>query len=580
MDFERSPTYTALPDHAKPAWLRAVGALPPAWLIAPATGEVFEGKDNCYQRLQAWALLQGFAVVQGRVWKDGTPRWQFICKAHGTKTENKRNLESRKRKDEEGKVVSDRQRDTMIKAKKDCEFEYLLSHKPVSRGSKDKEYIGTLKCLNHTHPLHLNPFSFKVHEKSTVEYQALVAQARKYRIGKRSYAESQELLEQELLGMTISQKTYYNLLRKKPGDSSDPGTIDGLLAVLNEASFTFRCRTKDEMEGDRVIKRKLIQIVFFHKEAIRFGQRFIAGKVLVVDGTCNTNKLRMPLLIGVGITNSNKTFPLAYSYCPGETAESYDFFFEILGEEVFFDDILDPAVVMGDQAAGLIKAVDVLDSIPNGVLQFCNWHAVEAMRAKFNKAGYTTEDIDGYTEGQAPDEVEIPGLTDLSWAYIKSDTLEELDTNRAALVAALRPKEKGYIIDTWFPKEKRVIFCYTKLLNNLGCVATQRSESYHPSIKKVTNGQLSLEDAVAAISNKTLAIYKQLSMDEDRALIDADLALDTSAFKYLINAVSIIAIRLIETEWITLHELTQAVTEISYHLWSGDHTRTFYTPHR
>jgi hypothetical protein len=41
-------------------------------------------------------------------------------------------------------------------------------------------------------------------------------------------------------------------------------------------------------------------------------------------------------------------------------------------------------------------------------------------------------------------------------------------------------------------------------------------------------------------------------MDEDRVLIDADLTLDTSAFKYLINAVSIIAIRLIKIEWITL----------------------------
>jgi hypothetical protein len=129
------------------------------------------------------------------------------------------------------------------------------------KGNKDKEYIGTLKCLDHTHPLHLNPFSFRVHEKSTVEYQALVAQARKYRIGKRSYVESQGLLEQELLGMTISRKTYYNLLRKKPGDFSNPGTIDGLLAVLNEAFFTFRCRTKDEIEGDHIIKRKLIQML-------------------------------------------------------------------------------------------------------------------------------------------------------------------------------------------------------------------------------------------------------------------------------------------------------------------------------
>ena len=46
-------------------------------------------------------------------------------------------------------------------------------------------------------------------------------------------------------------------------------------------------------------------------------------------------------------------------------------------------------------------------------------------------------------------------------------------------------------------------------------------------------------------------------MDEDRALIDADLALDMQAFKFLINAVSIKAIRLIEEEWIALHELVQ-----------------------
>jgi hypothetical protein len=46
------PTYIALPEHAKPAWLRAIRALPPVWLIAPATGEVFEGKEDCHQRLQ------------------------------------------------------------------------------------------------------------------------------------------------------------------------------------------------------------------------------------------------------------------------------------------------------------------------------------------------------------------------------------------------------------------------------------------------------------------------------------------------------------------------------------------------
>ena len=94
--------------------------------------------------------------------------------------------------------------------------------------------------------------------------------------------------------------------------------------------------------------------------------------MLIINNTYNTNKLRIPLLIGVRITNSNKTFPLAYSYYPGETAESYDFFFEILGKEVFFNDILNPTIVIRNQAAGLIKVINILDSIPNGVLQFYN----------------------------------------------------------------------------------------------------------------------------------------------------------------------------------------------------------------
>jgi hypothetical protein len=109
--------------------------------------------------------------------------------------------------------------------------------------------------------------------------------------------------------MTISQKTFYNLLRRQPGDSNNPSTINGLLAALDESEFVYRTRIKDELKEDRMVSRQLVQIVFFIKDVIRFGQRFIAGKVLIVDGTFNTNKLRMPLLVGVGVINFGKTFP-------------------------------------------------------------------------------------------------------------------------------------------------------------------------------------------------------------------------------------------------------------------------------
>jgi len=68
----------------------------------------------------------------------------------------------------------------------------------------------------------------------------------------------------------------------------------------------------------------------------------------------------------------------------------------------------------------LVKAVDDLEAVPNSVLQFCNWHAVEAMRTQVQQS---------WVGG----EVEVPGLADLSWAYIKSHTMELLEMNRAKL---------------------------------------------------------------------------------------------------------------------------------------------------
>jgi hypothetical protein len=102
MDIEASPTYHALPEHAKSAWLKVVRAPPPAWLLPPATDERFEGRDHCLKRLNGYRLYEGFVVVSGRVWKEITLRWQFLCKMYGRATANKRGLEARKAKDKEG----------------------------------------------------------------------------------------------------------------------------------------------------------------------------------------------------------------------------------------------------------------------------------------------------------------------------------------------------------------------------------------------------------------------------------------------------------------------------------------------
>ena len=149
----------------------------------------------------------------------------------------------------------------------------------------------------------------------------------------------------------------------------------------------------------------------------------------------------LPLLIAVGITNSGKTFPVAFSYCPSEDKNSHDFFFQSLKAEVFKGDIEMMKVVVADQAAGLIAACDCPNPklLPGVQLQHCNWHAVEAMKAKYRKSGYSSDAVDE--------------LTHLSWAYMDSETEEQLTANRMALVSALRASEKAYILETWQPKE-------------------------------------------------------------------------------------------------------------------------------
>jgi hypothetical protein len=98
----------------------------------------------------------------------------------------------------------------------------------------------------------------------------------------------------------------------------------------------------------------------------------------------------------------------------------------------------------------------------------------------------------------------VKGLADLSWDYIKSMTIDELEQNRAVLIDALLPDDKDYIRKTWYPKEERVIYCYINFYPNLGSTSSQRGESYHPVMREVTNGQLTIEESAKRMISKTL----------------------------------------------------------------------------
>jgi hypothetical protein len=61
----------------------------------------------------------------------------------------------------------------------------------------------------------------------------------------------------------------------------------------------------------------------------------------------------------MGVLNTNKTFLVAFSFCPFKSVESIGFMWECLKSECFSDDICPPRVVISDWVAGLVASVPI-----------------------------------------------------------------------------------------------------------------------------------------------------------------------------------------------------------------------------
>jgi len=74
------------------------------------------------------------------------------------------------------------------------------------------------------------------------------------------------------------------------------------------------------------------------------------------DATFNTNELRLPLSVMVGITNTSNTFLIAIAYITLESAESFEFVQHELTKYIFFD-CPKAAVIVADFTKGLGAAI-------------------------------------------------------------------------------------------------------------------------------------------------------------------------------------------------------------------------------
>jgi hypothetical protein len=540
---QQSPTYTALGATYRQAWLEHCLKLGEDRVSKPRDGEVYETLPDkqmsklVLQRLNDYGIAAGcaFAICRSD-FKHPHPNVTFTCVFFGSKTANKHKIpEERVTRDGEGRVITQRSRNTNH-SRLGCRVKYRIAFK--GDGSGGRQWIGNWVFDTHEyHPFPLSPMEFKVHKKQIQDYQILETVGLKYRSARVPYSEARRLFLEEGTGMLMTQKEYYNLAARKWTDISIDDTPGALCATLNRDGWRYCLRTEEVDDGLRIV-----QVFFWYHPLVDFIRRFTSNSLLIVDATFRTNHRGLPLLIATGKSNTESTFPIAFSWVPEEDTKSYTFFYECLRKEIY-QGIPEPAVVLVDISAGMTSAYDKCGCLPDSELQYCNWHAVEAMLTWFRDAGYTS------------DEVKL--LKALCWVYVQSNTFIELEFNRQAILEILQEQHHHYILETCRKREERVIQCYTKNYSNLGAYSTQRAEGFNRKIHTWTNHQMTLQQAAIAITSAVEDIYRDFQHDIMQSQIKIQPGMNRQAFSLLVGSISLFAINLIHEQWKILLTNTQ-----------------------
>ena len=110
---------------------------------------------------------------------------------------------------------------------------------------------------------------------------------------------------------------------------------------------------------------------------------FTSDCIMQINATFNINKLKMCLIIAIGVTNTLKTFSITQSYAVSESKKAFNYFFFLLNQKVF-NDCPPPQVIITNQGRGIIA------SLPTSMLltthQFCTWHTAENIKEVITKS--------------------------------------------------------------------------------------------------------------------------------------------------------------------------------------------------
>ena len=301
--------------------------------MPPVEGELFETLQAAEDRVMGYSLAAGFQIVRGQ--GSTSIRKNLWCIHHGKKTQNNRGLSEVVERDPKDKkvIISTRKRDDTKVLGKGCLWRcYVVPFMEVDyTGSRVEQWIlryGTnretaLPTNVHSHELAQNPLVYQEHRKALRSFVQAIPQATAMRESYVPFRQAERILYGQ--GLKIDRKAYYNLAREKTMEMTSNGLL-ALVTVLERDSWTYRTFWEFGYNDTGVVTKQVPKAVFFtNDELINLARRFTPDWMIQVDGTFNTNRIKMPLIDALGVTNTGHSFIFAFCLVTSESSDNWGF---------------------------------------------------------------------------------------------------------------------------------------------------------------------------------------------------------------------------------------------------------------
>jgi hypothetical protein len=331
-------------------------------------------------------------------------------------------------------------------ASKKCNCPFKLRATPSIDGSGWKVQV---QCGVHNHGL---PDQYAGHPRKarlTEEENKHVEELTKCRVAPRNIVIS---LKEKNPESVVDANQIYRKRNKLQKEERGPRTdTQHLLQRLDDANFVTWNRRRDD--GSNVLS----DIFWAHPESIKLLNLFPI--VLVMDCTYKTNKYRQPLLQIIGITSTDLTFAVGFSYMESEKTDNYRWALDKL-KELFSKQDIFPQVILTDRELALMNAIEIV--FPHSVNMLCTWHINKNVCARM--AVHVPKDM-------------RESLQNLWYNVVFSQNEVEFQQRLNELDQACVNSSKfvDYINNIWLtPHKERFVHAWTNKVMHLGNTTTNR----------------------------------------------------------------------------------------------------------